>query len=96
MNDRETLRYTGTKGEHMGFWGTAIIASGCLALYTDLAVRLVEMLQRTGLISSGAFVNGYESVRIAALVVLVVCVVAYTILYYRKHHEFFWNDIINP
>ena len=79
----------------MGFWGTAIIASGCLAVYTDLAVRLVEALQKTGLISSDAFVNGYESVRIAALVVLVVCVAAYTIYYYKKHHELFWNRIIN-
>ena len=81
----------------MKFWGIMIIALASLAIYEDLAVKLVRICQETGIVSADMNDVVYiESVRIWAFVLLLLFMTAFTILYYRKHHEFFWNDIINP
>ena len=81
----------------MRFWGIMIIALGSLAIYEDLAVKLARICQETGIVSAEMNDVVYiESVRIWAFVLLLLFMTVFTILYYRKHHEFFWNDIINP
>ena len=81
----------------MRFWGIMIIALGSLAIYEDLAVKLASICQETGIVSADMNdVVCIESVRIWAFVLLFLFMVVFTVLYYRKHHEFFWNDIINP
>ncbi|MBR2578342.1 MAG: hypothetical protein IKE38_05350 [Erysipelotrichaceae bacterium] len=79
----------------MRFWRILIIASGCLAIYEDLAVKFVELLRKAGVVNERVFENGSEPVRILAFAVLLISVVAFTVWYYNKHREFFWNSIIN-
>ena len=88
----------------MRFWGILIITLGSVAIYEDLILKMIRLFQRIGLIdkqhlfSAG---NGFEytyleSARIWALILLIVFLLCFTASYYRKHHEFFWNRIINP
>ena len=88
----------------MRFWGMLITLLGSIAIYEDLILKMIRLFQRFGLIdqrylfSAG---NGFEytyleSARIWALILLIVFLLCFTVLYYKKHHEFFWNRIINP